>query len=144
MLQDVKRVLADEDQQFQNKMAKKIDVLGDAPLLFQDTAMAAGNEMAEAIDGLKSCLTQVKEEGDMSCIKDVRVRYRGQNGSAVFKHVQGMVKVKGEFMDFIDAMGCKKEEVWTTIDAENVLDEGLLMISMFSVVQSTAKKLQEN
>ena len=122
MLQDVKTVLADEDQQFQKKVAKKIDILGDAPSLFQDTAMAAGVEMEEAIAGLAACCKTVKDEGTLTCIKEVRVSYRSQAGTAIFKHVQVMVKVKGEFLAFVESVGCAKDEAWATIDTGGALD----------------------
>ena len=50
-------------------------------------------------------------------------------------------QVKGEYIEFLTALGIEGD--WASIDPQNIVNSSKAVVTIFSVVQSTARKLSE-
>ena len=82
----------------------------------------------------------------LKSIKEVRVLYKSPSGLSLFKHVQELSKVYAEFLMLCQTVGQDGNNVWKTFikDESDALNEGKRIISLFSAVQASARKLAQD
>ena len=80
----------------QEDVDKKLKILGASPLLLQSKAKEAGLEMLPALTALKESYDGVME-GGLDSIRDVRLKYRREDGLKLFQAVKDLDKAGQSF-----------------------------------------------